>query len=303
MVSLVAILIWGIPIFVVIPLFLVFAAFDGVYLTSALAKVPDGAWFTIMLALVLCSVFILWRFGKEQQWTAEATDRFQTSHLLTAPAPTTGEVYLTPAFGGHPVSKIQGLGIFFDKIGDMCPIVFTQFVSKFSAKPDVMVFFHMRPLSLPTIAPAERYVIQRTSIQNCYRITIRHGYSDSIVTPDLAQSIVEQLTLYITRETAISTSTSTNPNSPLNLSPRGSARSAEHTPEIQRELDILNRAYEKQTVYVMGKEQMKIKRGTNVFRRGLLGAFLWIRENSRTKMAEMMLPTDQLVEVGFIKEI
>jgi len=31
--------------------------------------------------------------------------------------------------------------------------------------------------------------------------------------------------------------------------------------------------------------------------------FLWIRENSRTKMADMKVPFDQLVEVGFINEI
>jgi KUP system potassium uptake protein len=30
---------------------------------------------------------------------------------------------------------------------------------------------------------------------------------------------------------------------------------------------------------------------------------LWIRENSRTKMADLNLPFDNLVEVGFVKEI
>jgi len=287
MVTLVAIVIWRINIFIVAFLFLTFAAFDGVYLSSALAKVPDGAWFTIMLSFILSSIFILWRFGKEQQWTAEAADRFQTSYLL-APPNHAGEVFLTEAFGGHLVSQIAGMGIFFDKIGDMCPIVFTQFVSKFSARPEIMVFFHMRPLSLPTVAPAERYIIQRTSIQNCYRVTVRHGYGDDVIKADLAKTIVEQLTLYITRDHASSS---------------GSASSAEHSPEIQRELDVLNGAYAKQTVYVMGKEQMKIRKGTNFVKRVILEAFLWIRENSRTKMADMMLPTNQLVEVGFIKEI
>jgi len=30
---------------------------------------------------------------------------------------------------------------------------------------------------------------------------------------------------------------------------------------------------------------------------------LWLRDNTRSKMANMRIPTDQLVEVGFIKEI
>lgn len=77
----------------------------------------------------------------------------------------------------------------------------------------------------------------------------------------------------------------------------------EHTPEIQAELDVVNKAAEAQMVYVMGKEQMTIKKGTNIVRRVFLMAFLWTRENSRTKMADMNIPFDNLVEVGFVKEI
>lgn len=61
--------------------------------------------------------------------------------------------------------------------------------------------------------------------------------------------------------------------------------------------------HDAQTVYVMGKEQMRIKKGTSTVRRLALEAFLWIRENSRTKMADMNIPMDSLVEVGFVKEI
>lgn len=51
MVTLVAILVWRIkPYFVFI-----IACLDGKFLSSALTKVPDGAWFTMLLA----SLFIL----------------------------------------------------------------------------------------------------------------------------------------------------------------------------------------------------------------------------------------------------
>ena len=119
-------------------------------------------------------------------------------------------------------------------------------------------------------------------------MTARHGYTDPIVTPDLGRVIVEQLILFITRDHA---------------STRESASSVEHSPEVQAELDVVNKAAEAQMVYIMGKEQMKIKQGTNLVRRGLLRLFLWIRENSRTKMADMNIPFDNLVEVGFVKEI
>ena len=58
MVSLVAIIIWRTPLYVVLVGFLVFGSLDGMYLSSALTKVPDGAWFTLVLAVLLCTVFV-----------------------------------------------------------------------------------------------------------------------------------------------------------------------------------------------------------------------------------------------------
>jgi KUP system potassium uptake protein len=283
LVSLVAILVWRVNIFIVIFFFLVFGALDGAYLSAALTKVPSGAWFTIMLACILSCVFVLWRFGKEQQWAAEREDRFQPSHLLSSTEK--GDLKLTAAYGGSTVSKTPGIGIFFDKAGDMVPIVFAQFVRKFSARPEIIIFFHMRPLSMPSIPESERFVIQRTSIPGCYRITVRHGYTDSIVSPDLGRLIVGQLTLFITRGNSLTESPSKFP------------------PAVQAELDALNNASTSQLSYVMGKEEMKIRHGTNIFRKVLLMMFLWMRENSRTKMAEINIPTDSLVEMGFVKEI
>lgn len=119
-------------------------------------------------------------------------------------------------------------------------------------------------------------------------MTARHGYMDSIVTPDLGRVIVEHLILFITRDRTSSGS---------------SASSVDHSAEVQAELDVISKAAEAQLVYIMGKEQMKIKNGTGILRKTLLWLFLWIRENSRTKMADMNIPFDNLVEVGFVKEI
>jgi KUP system potassium uptake protein len=243
MVSLVALMVWRLPAWLVLPAFLVFASLDGVYLSASLIKVPDGAWFTLLLAVILSSIFILWRFGKEQQWSAEAQDRFPPSHLLVSNSD--GESHLTPTFGGARITTVDGVGIFFDKIGDMVPIVFQQFARKFAARPEIIVFFHMRPLSLPSVPEAERYVLSRTTIPSCYRLTIRHGYADAVVTPDLSRLIVQQLVLFVTRD-----------DSHLDGRDASSASSKTHSPEIQAELDAIERAWERQTVYVMGKEQM-----------------------------------------------
>jgi KUP system potassium uptake protein len=286
LVSLVAIVIWRINVFIVLFFFLVFGCLDGAYASSALTKVPTGAWFTLLLAAILSFIFVLWRFGKENQWRAEATDRFQPSDLLITSAD--GQVKLSPVFGNGTISLVDGVGVFFDKIGDMVPIVFSQFVRKFCARPRIIVFFHLRELSTPSIPEAERYIVQRTTIPGCYRMTARHGYTDSIVTPELGRVIVEQLILFVTRDRESSSS---------------SASSKEHSPEIQAELEAIHRGAEAQMTYIMGKEQMTIKKDSGIVRKLFLTLFLWIRENSRTKMQDLNIPFDNLVEVGFVKEI
>ena len=107
MVSLVALIIWRLNPFLVFSVFMAFAALDGAYLSAALTKIPQGAWFTLVLACVLSSVFILWRFGKENQWRAEASDRFKPSHLVMKTED--GHLQLTPAFGGGTLTNIKGL--------------------------------------------------------------------------------------------------------------------------------------------------------------------------------------------------
>ena len=77
-------------------------------MSSALTKVPDGAWFTITLAGLLACLLILWRFGKEQQWAAEAEDRFPTTHLVEKDPE--GGLKLTSRYGGDPLSIIKGFG-------------------------------------------------------------------------------------------------------------------------------------------------------------------------------------------------
>ena len=110
MVTLVALIIWRLNALLVLAAFLVFGSLDGLYLSSALAKVPDGAWFTLVLAVVLASIFTLWRYGKEQQWKAEGGNNISTARLILKKD---GEpAHLTEAFGGGELTTVKGESMF-----------------------------------------------------------------------------------------------------------------------------------------------------------------------------------------------
>jgi KUP system potassium uptake protein len=109
MVSVVAIVIWRIHPVIVLVGFLVFGSLDGLYLSSALTKVPSGAWFTLMLTTILSIVLFVWRYGKEQQWQAEMSNRVSLGQLVTVDEG--GKVYLSPGAGegGGELTEIKGL--------------------------------------------------------------------------------------------------------------------------------------------------------------------------------------------------
>lgn len=296
MVALVALVVWRLPVLVVLPIWLVFACLDGAFLTSVLTKVPEGAWFTILLSAILCSIFILWRFGKEAQWAAEHVDRLSPSALLAKDGvdSTTTTTRLADAFGGTPISVVPGLGIFFDKNGevDVLPPPFTHFVRKFAARPSVTIFFHMRPLPVPTIPFAERYVVMRTpGVGHAYSVVLRHGYTDDVLKPGMARDLVGQIQLSVEKSIV-----------------RGIGNGGDDA-AVVAELKTLQKAHEAQVVYVLGKETMRIKTSSSPFkpgtmyRRVMLWAFLWVRENSRAKLADLDMDVDKMVEVGFLKEI
>lgn len=337
MVALVALIVWQIPSYIVLFVWLVFALFDGTFISASVIKVPDGAWFTLVLAVVLSAVFVLWRFGKERQWRAEASDRFPPSQLLSLqPSTEVGSpatINFTDAFGGHAIARIPGIGIFFDKAGSptATPAVFLHFLTKFRSTPEVMIFFHLRPLQRPSVPPEERYAVTRCYIidklheskvplPNCFRIIIRHGYNDEIITNDLGLMLYEQIRNYIIRE-GIEVPPEYSPedgeqadekdvavkSKSISFAPfphnRISARTEAEQAELAGRLAVLQTAYESQTVYMVGKEQMRINKASNFMKKIVLGIFLFIRENTRTKVQALNVNVEKLVEVGFVKEI
>jgi len=318
LVTLVAILVWRIKPYIVFLPWLAIACLDGTFMSSALTKIPNGAWFTLLLACLLASVFILWRFGKEQQWFAEASDRFPTTHFVRTRED--GKLQLSSRFGGKTLSTIEAFGIFFDKAGETTPIVFSQFIRKLATVPEVVVFFHLRPLELPSVALENRYHVSRLAIPHCYRVVVRHGYMDEVITPDLASLIFEKVRDHIVlralddEKPAVASGAATGNLGHLNNTSRVNGTTAvldsgpnstpsTNSPTTLSRLEALERAYNDEVLYIIGKEQMYIKSGTNFARMVLLKAFLFLREHTRAKIASLNVPMDKIIEVGFVKEV
>lgn len=109
LVALVALIVWRMHWLVVFVIWLPFLTLDGLFLSASLVKVPDGAWFTILLAMLLSSIFVLWRYGKEQQWASEGRGRSDLTQLVLKSED--GAWKLPENYGGRTMSKINGMAI------------------------------------------------------------------------------------------------------------------------------------------------------------------------------------------------
>lgn len=64
-------MIWNVHFLFALPVFLVFVFVDGLFLSSALSKVPSGGWFTIILAASLAGSLLAWNYGEDSLWEAK----------------------------------------------------------------------------------------------------------------------------------------------------------------------------------------------------------------------------------------
>ncbi|KAG9836487.1 putative potassium transporter, partial [Aureobasidium melanogenum] len=345
LVTLVALIVWKTNPFLVFAVWLPFVTLDGLYLSSALTKVPEGAWFTLLLAVLLASFFSLWRFGKEKQWATEAKNQAQLSELVVYSSNSLSSTTATPdtlakksfhlswRHGGGELTETKGMGIFFDKAGTdiHVPQVYEHFITKFEAQMQVVVFLHLRALSEPHVHEEERYTIARTPLPNVYRMTIRYGYMDRVVTPDLSKLVYEQVRMAIVRGTVINRPKPTVPETVIqnldhtlrddgDMDPHVTATITTFAPDVEvgvdenhtsgatalvtsRRLRALDDAFKLQTLYLVGKQQLRVYEDTPIVKKALLEAFLFVRENTRAKVAQLDVPVEKLVEVGFVGEM
>jgi KUP system potassium uptake protein len=109
MVTVLALIVWRLPAYLVLLVFVIFTLWDGMFLSAALVKVPHGAWFTLMVAIALTCIFNLWRYGKEEQWTAGESDNVPLSTITILQ---NNNLCLQDAFGGSTIAPIKRYGDF-----------------------------------------------------------------------------------------------------------------------------------------------------------------------------------------------
>ncbi|XP_058179866.1 potassium transporter 4 [Rhododendron vialii] len=154
-------------IFLVAAFLLFFWLIEGVYLSSALMKVPQGGWVSLLLSFVFMVVMFVWYYGTHKKYNFDLHNKVPLRWILG----------LGPSLG---IVRVPGVGLIYSELATGVPAIFSHFVTNLPAFHTVLVFVCVKSVPVPYVSPEERFLIGRICPRpyRMYRCIVRYGYKD-----------------------------------------------------------------------------------------------------------------------------
>ncbi|XP_021297835.1 potassium transporter 4 [Herrania umbratica] len=149
-------------------MFLLFFWFaEGVYLSAALTKVPQGGWVPFVLSIIFMMVMYIWHYGTRKKYNFDLHNKVSLKWLLG----------LGPSLG---IVRVPGIGLIYSELATGVPAIFSHFVTNLPAFHKVLVFVCVKSVPVPYVSPEERFLIGRICPRpyRMYRCIVRYGYKD-----------------------------------------------------------------------------------------------------------------------------
>ncbi|KAI3687079.1 hypothetical protein L1987_80770 [Smallanthus sonchifolius] len=146
---------------------LVFWFIEGIYLSAAVMKVPQGGWVSLLLASVFMVIMYVWHYGTRKKYNHDLHNKVSLKWLLG----------LGPSLG---IVRVPGIGLIYSELATGVPSIFSHFVTNLPAFHNVLVFVCVKHVPVPFVLPEERFLIGRICPRpyRMYRCIVRYGYKD-----------------------------------------------------------------------------------------------------------------------------
>jgi KUP system potassium uptake protein len=160
-----AILVWRWPLWKALPPVALFLLFDASYFSANLFKLFDGGWITLLVALLVTTVFTSWRKGREELGR----------QLLADPLPL--EVFLAD-IERHPLTRVRGTAVFMTISLEGTPPTLLHHVKHIHTLHEHVVLLTIQAADTPAVANADRLRIEHLSA-GFYRLVVWYGYMET----------------------------------------------------------------------------------------------------------------------------
>ncbi|KAL0014703.1 hypothetical protein SO802_001772 [Lithocarpus litseifolius] len=188
--ALVIIFVWQKSVFLAAAFLFFFWFIEGVYLSAALMKVPQGGWVPLVLSFVFTIVMYVWHYGTRKKYTFDLHNKVSLKWLLG----------LGPSLG---IVRVPGIGLIYSELATGVPAIFSHFVTNLPAFHNVLVFVCVKSVPVPYVSPDERFLIGRVCPRpyRMYRCIVRYGYKDiHRDSGDFESQLVQSIAEFIHRE-------------------------------------------------------------------------------------------------------
>ncbi|KAJ7976322.1 Potassium transporter [Quillaja saponaria] len=165
--ALVIIFVWQKSVLLAALFLLFFWCVEGVYLSAAFIKVPQGGWVPLVLSCIFMVVMYVWHYGTCMKYSFDLHNKVSVKWLLG----------LGPSLG---IVRVPGVGLIYSELATGVPAIFSHFVTNLPAFHNVLVFVCVKSVPVPYVSPEERFLVGRICPRpyRMYRCIVRYGYKD-----------------------------------------------------------------------------------------------------------------------------
>ncbi|KAK6242426.1 hypothetical protein SCA6_007815 [Theobroma cacao] len=268
--TLVMIIIWRTPPWLVAMYFFIFFTMEGVYVSAVLTKIPEGGWIPFAISFILAFIMFGWYYGRQRKIEYELTHRIDMERL--------GVLLSDPS-----VRRVPGLCFFYTNIQNGLTPILGHYVKNMSSLHKVTIFTTLRYILVPKVAPQERIVVKQLSPKGVYACVIQYGYADSLNLEgdDFVSQVTDSLRVHIE-----------NCSCCLDSDPS----------QVQEEISELREAKMAGVIHIRGKARFHIGKNSSLFDRYTLALYEVLHNNCRSALPALGVPLSQRLEVGMFYE-
>ena len=166
---------WGTAKWKLAMLGAVFYTVEIAFFSSNLSKVGHGAWLPLLVGLVVATIMVTWRKGRD------IVTHNRTDHEGSLEEFLEGLCNAKP-----PIVRLPGTAIFLNPGKETTPLALRAQVEHNHAFHEKVVIVSMVPVSIPRVDKADRFVSERLGkgLFKIHHITVRVGYHDSWNVPE-----------------------------------------------------------------------------------------------------------------------
>ena len=193
------------PIILAVVFFAFFGFIDCLLWGSTWHKVPEGAWFSLGVGLLLAIFMCLWTWLSSLVEAYDRDNRLVLNQLLTeVPEGDTAAVkseFQQPLIlhgldnMDKHLARSDNFAVFWKpSSGNGVPHSFSQFLTKYPSCPSVVIFLSVKILAVPSIPVDDSVVVRRVRMYpGFYTATLRQGYKDHLHLSELNMQLFNHI--------------------------------------------------------------------------------------------------------------